>query len=177
MRTSAASIGLAWIFGLAACGGSTGDDSSSPDPTVGSGAIEAGPGQAPTSVTFSGAGSGDFCAMARELDQNDPTAGMFESDDPATLEADWASYEQLIGEVVAAAPGEIKSDFQSMSDALSRVGEVYAEVDWDPAAFNERISSDPELATSMNDPALQESSLRIDAYLQDVCGIGGQLSE
>ena len=48
---------------------------------------------------------------------------------------------------------------------------------WDPAAFNERISSDPELATSMSDPALQESSLRIDAYLQDVCGIGDQLSE
>ncbi|MEZ5255779.1 MAG: hypothetical protein R2705_02415 [Ilumatobacteraceae bacterium] len=44
---------------------------------------------------------------------------------------------------MAAAPGEIKSDFQSMSDALSRVGEVYAEVDWDPAALNERIRRTP----------------------------------
>ncbi|MEZ5255778.1 MAG: hypothetical protein R2705_02410 [Ilumatobacteraceae bacterium] len=65
MRTSAAASASPLIFGLAACGGRRATTSSSPDPTVGSGAIEAGPGQAPTSVTFSGAGSGDFCAMAR----------------------------------------------------------------------------------------------------------------
>lgn len=111
--------------------------------------------------SFSGAGSDDFCEMAREVDETDP----FESSDPDDIQAGFEEANRLIDEVIDRAPDEIRDDFETVAEGFRAFGEILEEHDWDLFAVPE------EAAAELEDSRFEEAADRIDRYMEEVCGI------
>ena len=112
---------------------------------------------------FSGADSEEFCARARS----------FEDADPAVIEAEWDEFETLIGDIVEAAPAEIAPDFETVAATFGLLRTAYERAGWDLLAVYDVVEADPELLAAFEgtDPEVEAAGARIDAYLDQVCGI------
>lgn len=114
-------------------------------------------------AAFSGADSGDFCRIARELDEDNP----FEDPELAPFTEEWFEatldfYEQ----VEAIAPAEIRGDFVAIRGGLEQLADTAARFDYN--------LFDPALAQAIEtiDTAeLDEAGENIENYLLDVCGL------
>ncbi len=179
MRSSLLAVSAVAILTLSACGSDS--DSSAADTTVAEGATDVatdstdGGDETDTSVAvdteFSGDDSDTFCALAVQFDENDPTTELFTSDDPEQLKVDWATAEDLISSLTAEAPAEIKPDFEILTAGFQQVGDLYEKYDWDFQALGEAASTDPDVAALADTAEADAASDRVDAYLQQVCGI------
>jgi hypothetical protein len=165
MRSTLFAAAVAATLTLAACG----SDSSAEDAQV-SVDSTAGPSDS-VATEFSGDDSEDFCAMAREFDENDPTADLFTSEDPAALEADWAEASGLITGLAASSPDEIRADFTVLSDSFTAIGDLYAKYEWDVEKLVAASETDPEIIALSDTAETDAASVRVDAYMQEVCGI------
>jgi hypothetical protein len=168
---------LALALGLAACGSSGGSSSdttaaSSPAGTSAAGSTpsaSAPSGSVTVDTNFTGKGSSDLCAYAKEI-QN--------SGDIATGDISKANLDKLndvFQKVEAKAPAEIKSDVQTFAKVFATLRAVYAKYNYDPAKLTS-AASDPDvqnLEKMFTDPSFQAASARINAYFEQVCGIGG----
>ena len=122
---------------------------------------------------FSGADSEEFCARARSFEDADPMSDIFTTEDPAVIEAEWDEFETLIGDIVEAAPAEIAPDFETVAATFGLLRTAYERAGWDLLAVYDVVEADPELLAAFEgtDPEVEAAGARIDAYLDQVCGI------
>jgi hypothetical protein len=113
-------------------------------------------------LEFSGDDSGDFCEKAREFEENDP----FDNVGPTIGPAFFDEAEGLYGEVISMAPTEIRPDFEASLDGIREMGALLEKYDYN--FFDENLAA--ELDT-LDTTTLDASGERIDAYLEEVCGI------
>ena len=138
-----------------------GDDSSTTDsPTTDS------PSTTEIDQDFSGDDSGDFCATAREFDENDPFDNVGLTMGPGFFER----AEELYGEVIAIAPDEIRPDFEASLDGIREMGAILDEYDYN--FFDENLGAEMD---ALDTTALDASGERISVYLEEVCGIDSAL--
>lgn len=109
--------------------------------------------------SFDGDPDSEFCVAVRELDESDPFAdgNVFDPDFFEMLD-------DLYAELQPIAPAELEGDITTIRGIFSEVGPILAE--------NDLLS--PEVAEALeilDDPALNESGERFDAYLSGVCGL------
>ena len=105
----------------------------------------------------------DFCRVARDLDENDP----FEDADLDPFSPDFFEVaSELYDSLLAIAPDAIRSDIAVVRDELIGVGEQLAAVDYDftDPAFG-------EIMESLDSGTIDDSAMRIEAYLSEACGI------
>ena len=103
--------------------------------------------------------SSEFCVAARDLEANDPIAGLspFDAEFFGALDGIYASLEPL-------APAELEGDVTVIREFLAEIIPIFATNDiFSPEAT--------EALASLDDPALEVSGERFDAYLTDVCGV------
>lgn len=115
---------------------------------------------------FSGDDSADFCATAREFDENDPFDDVGLSMSPAFFE----EAEELYSEVISIAPDEIRSDFETSLDGIRQMGALLEKYEYN--FFDEELGAEMD---ALDTDALDASSDRIGAYLEEVCGIENAL--
>lgn len=121
--------------------------------------------------------AGDFCEDASVFEER------FEELDSELSGGDVPSGDlfeeaaQAIEDLADDAPGEISDDLNTVADGVREVAAVLEEVDFD----DPELLEDPERAEELQavaarmeaiDAELQAAGERVEAYLQDECGIG-----
>lgn len=151
---------LALVFVAAACGGDD-DTASSDDGSDTSTASDDGSTTSDDGSTTSDGAGGSFCDMARTLDES--AAFDFTSLTSGEL---FDQAEAAIRQAVAVAPSEIKADLSTLADGFTQLKDLLEKYDYN--------LFDPDLAAEMEsfDTAeLDAAGARVDAYMQDACGI------
>jgi hypothetical protein len=115
---------------------------------------------------FSGEDSGDFCAKAREFDENDPFDNVGLTLGPEFFE----EAEELYGQVIAIAPDEIRPDFEASLDGIRELGALLDKYDYN--FFDENLGAEMD---ALDTTTLDASGDRIGVYLEEVCGIDNAL--
>ena len=116
--------------------------------------------EANTSPDFTGSDpDSEFCVAVRELDESDPFAdgNVFDPDFFEMLDDFYAELQPI-------APAELEGDITTIRGIFSEVGPILAEND----LFSPEVEEALEI---LDDPALNESGERFDAYLSGVCGL------
>lgn len=111
---------------------------------------------------FSGSGSGDFCATAREYEENDPLEDLSFFDGQAFFDA----ADELWNGILPDVPDEIRPDVEVIIDNFRQMRELGEKYDYD--FFDEELSAEME---AIDQTGMEEATARFDAYLEDVCGI------
>ena len=129
---------------------------------------------APVDTSFTGEGSGDFCALIKEYTDDPALDSLFGSaagSDPAKSKADFAKLLSLMGNLKDKAPDEIKADVTLMTDAFGKIGAAFEKYGWDVAKVGQAAATDPELqALFTQDTAdMGAAGTRLDAYGTNVC--------
>lgn len=147
---------------LSACGG--GGDKKEAAPTTAAPAATAAPG-ASTAPTFSGQGSAQFCGLARTY--NERFTSVSPNATPAQLRTVAREGQTALTEAVRSAPAEIKADLEvlarTFTTLLAELEKVNFEITRLPPAAIQALST----------PEFQASTVRFQAYLRDVCKVGG----
>lgn len=127
----------------------------------------------PVDTAFTGEDSGEFCAMVQNFEDEDPTSGIFETDDPAAIEAGFARLDELSAQVTSAAPDEIRADFETVFGTFSLMRSAFEQAGWDAVKATEIIATDPELQVVFDggDGEIEAAGARVDAYIAEACGI------
>jgi len=115
---------------------------------------------------FSGDDSDDFCATAREFDENDPFDNVGLTMGPEFFE----QAEELYGEVLSIAPDEIRPDFEASLDGIRQLGAILEKYNYN--FFDEDLGAEMD---ALDTTTLDASGERISAYLEEVCGIDDAL--
>jgi len=115
---------------------------------------------------FSGEDSDDFCATAREFDENDPFDNVGLTMGPEFFE----EAEELYGEVIEIAPDEIRPDFEASLDGIREFGAILEKYDYN--FFDENLAAEMD---ALDTTTLDASGERIAVYLEEVCGIDNAL--
>lgn len=114
-------------------------------------------------ATFSGADSGNFCAIARELDENNPF------DDPDLAPFSEAFFEATLdfySQVEAIAPDEVRADFVLIRMGLEQLAAAAEQYDYN--LFDPGLGQALE---AIDTAEFDAASMNIETYLLDVCGI------
>jgi hypothetical protein len=181
VRCAAASVALA-ALGAAGCGG--GDDAAdtteptqntsvtAPAATVpttadarpDSTAVSEPPASAPdgSMPEFTGDQDSEFCGVAAELEEVSD-AQPENPFDPEFYRDTFTRFNELYPQLVAAAPPEIAADVDVEGASFEDMQAVFADVDYN--------FLDVDLALLPDSPELDAAKARVDAYLDQVCGI------
>lgn len=176
----------ALVVGLAACGDDGGGGFTAPGETSGSAATDApattaagsdsaddtsgGSADSTEVPNFSGSGGDAFCSQAQGFEDTFGGEDFAASTDPNELRDDYAKAQDALSQLEDSAPDEIKGDVQIVSDAMSQLIEVFESADYD---FT-KLANDPEALAkleSFGSQEVQDASTRVEAYLNDVCGL------
>ena len=160
----AAAVALVVLTGCSS-GGSKQASSGSSTPTTTAAASGPTTTIRPVNTSFTGANSAQFCALAKTY--NDSSASRNTATTPAQLKAVTQAGQTAINQAVTAAPAEIKPDVQVLSDAFNTLFTALNQVNFDATKLS--ASS----LTALQTPEFQASTVRFQAYLKSVCGIGG----
>jgi hypothetical protein len=157
LRRRAAALGLiaALALALAACGGSgkkTTPTTASPLTTT----------QA-VDTNFTGAGSGEFCQMAKTLNTNPSRTTPNAS--TAQIRSNLEAQQKAVQQAVDAAPGEIKPDVKVIADGFSTVVAAVAQADYDFSKVS------PDALKVLQSPEFSNSAARLQAYMAKVCHV------
>ena len=120
------------------------------------------PSTTEVNADFSGDDSGDFCATAREFDENDPFDNVGLTMGPEFFE----QAEELYGEVIPIAPDEIRPDFEALLDGIRELGGLFDKYDYN--FFDANLGAEMD---ALDTTTLDASGERISVYLEEVCGI------
>lgn len=145
------------MFG-AACGDSddlgSADVSEAPASTGGSGGDREG--------AINSALGGDFCDVARELTENDPTLGLSVLDGEEFFEA----VDGIWSQVVPIVPAELSGDVQTITGQFAEMRQIAEQYDYD--------FTNPEFQAAMealDTAASDAANENFDAYLENTCGV------
>ena len=163
MCRTLAACGLALLV-LAGC--SDGDDKdAAPAPTT---TVAAG-GPSTTLRTvdtnFTGQGSAEFCTLARTY--NDRFTQIGANATPAQLRTVAREGQTAINQAVNAAPSEIKGDVQVIANAFGGLLTDLETVNYDVTKVT------PATFAKLQAPEFATSSQRFQAYMRNVCKVGG----
>lgn len=139
------------VLGVAACGSSDKGSSSSG-----------------TSAGASGS-SGDLCTYAKQLEET-TNPDSFSNMDKATFD----KIDEIISNVQAKAPAEIKDDVATVAKNFQDVRAIFAQYDFDIAKLTSAATADPSLTDklqALNSDEFNAASQRVNTYLQEKCGI------
>ncbi len=160
MRRTLATVALLSIL-LAGCGGGSDDaDTAGATTTTTVATNSATPGSIDTN--FSGEGSERFCGLVRTFQER---RDRLSNTDLTNLKPLIGEAQRALGELVAAAPAEIKGDAQVVSTAFTRFVQVLERVNYDATKLS------PEALADLQRPEVQASTQRLEAYAQKVCGV------
>lgn len=174
MRTTLHATAVAALLVLTACGSSSGDMAGSTDTASATDTTDAAgdtTGDTTGDYEFTGDDSAGFCAVADQLDENDPLDELSADADPTEVEQQWQDYKSVIDEVAATAPAEIAEDFAKIAGGVKTFGDAYSAAGWDEAAFAEVMQTNPEIQELLASPEFDAAGTRVDAYIEQVCGL------
>jgi len=121
---------------------------------------------------FSGSGSGEFCALAREYDEADPFEDPdFDFTDSGQVRDVFNELDDAIGQLARSAPGEIEDDAEIVADGTSKLIELFEKYDYDFVAIGSDAAAQAEFDELVADPQYEAASERLSTYLEEVCGI------
>ena len=147
------------VLGVAACGSS--DNGSSSGGTSASAETSGG----------SSAGDSDLCSYAKQLEET-TNPDSFSTMDKATFD----KIDEIISNVQAKAPAEIKDDVATVAKNFQDVRAIFAQYDFDISKLTSAATADPALTEklqSLNSDEFSAASQRVNTYLQEKCGIQG----
>ena len=144
-------IGGACAIGLVVLAGCGGKGSSSTATTKS--------GSSTTAPSFSGSKNSKYCDLARQF--SGTISGSLSSD-PRVL---FQEFDTLAGQFVSVAPSQIKSDAQTVVDAVKRLEAAFKAVNYDATKLS------PTDVAVLQDPKVAAATSRINAYDDQVCGI------
>ncbi|MEA2704198.1 MAG: hypothetical protein QOD63_2143 [Actinomycetota bacterium] len=148
-------IGILAALALVTCGGS--DKKASTTTTV-----------SPLTTTqsidtnFTGAGSAEFCDLAKTLNTNISSAA---GGSTAQLKANLEKADAAIHKAVDAAPAEIKPDVKVIADSFTSAVTAIAGVNYDLTKVP------PAALATFQTPEFSNSAARLQAYMTDVCKV------
>lgn len=151
-----AALGLVAAISLAACGGS---DKKTPTTTVTS----------PLTTTqaidtnFTGAGSAEFCDMAKTLNTN-PSA-IAPNASTAQIRANLETADKDIHHAADVAPAEIKPDVTVIAASFSSIVAAIGQAGYDLTKVS------PEALATFQSPEFSSAAARFQAYLTQICHI------
>jgi hypothetical protein len=159
----ALSLAAVAVLGLAACG-SSGKSSGSTGTSASAGTS----GSGGTSAGSSGDDS-DLCTYAKQLEQSlNPDS--LSTPDKATFD----KVQEIIANVQAKAPDEIKADVATVAENFKNVQAIFSQYDYDIGKLTSAVTADPTLAQklqALSGADFNAASQRVDTYLQEHCGI------
>jgi hypothetical protein len=138
------------VLGVAACGSS--DKGSSSSGTAAGGGSES-----------------DLCTYAKQLEET-TNPDSFSTMDKTTFD----KIDEIIGNVQAKAPAEIKDDVATVAKNFQDVRAIFAQYDFDIAKLTSAATADPSLTDelqALNSDEFNAASQRVNTYLQEKCGI------
>jgi hypothetical protein len=158
----AALVAVAVAFAFTACGGGSNAKRASPaSPTTL--ALSAGDTTQPVDTSFTGAGSDDYCRLAR--DYSDSSKKFDAPNSPDQLRAVFQEAQNDINSALAVAPPEIKADVQTIATGLDSIVKAMEAANYDVT----RLATTPPSLP----PNFDAASQRIDAYTSNVCHLPG----
>jgi len=144
------------VLGVAACGSSDNGSSS---------------GGTSASAGGGSAGDSDLCTYAKQLEET-TNPDSFSNMDKATFD----KIDEIITNVQAKAPDEIKDDVATVAKNFQDVRAIFAQYDFDIAKLTSAATADSSLTDklqSLNSDEFNAASQRVNTYLQEKCGIQG----
>ena len=84
--------------------------------------------------------------------------------------------DEIISNVQAKAPAEIKDDVATVAKNFQDVRAIFAQYDFDISKLTSAATADPALTEklqSLNSDEFSAASQRVNTYLQEKCGIQG----
>lgn len=149
------------ILAFTGCGGDDGDDGDTGADAAAGTSEEGSAGADDQDTDFSGSGSGDFCALAKDYMEEFDDAGEGSGD----IEAEYRELVAAIDNLASEAPGEIKDDVEVVNDAFKRSVAVLEKYDFD---FT-KIPEDEAEAANIDTPEVEAASNRVESYFEKVC--------
>jgi len=124
-------------------------------------------------TSFEGDANSEYCQLVRKYDEE---SGLFDdlfatdTPDPAEVEAAFGGMKDIIDQLVASAPAEVKADAQVMGASTQKMVDLLAEYDYDLMAL--LASEDANALNELfNSAEVATASEHLDQYDQQVCGI------
>jgi hypothetical protein len=126
---------------------------------------------------LTGAADNDFCRYLIDLGKKPSTDDLSATAAGSTEQTKQSMNEMqtLYGEMAKRAPAEIKTQLSALSADVDRLAAIYASVGYDPVKLQEQLS-DPVSQASVEFTKLGGSDgegEKVDAYIQNVCGLKG----
>lgn len=115
----------------------------------------------PVDTSFTGVGSADFCNLGKAF--NDRFTNIGTPSTPAQLRTAMGEARNAITQAVAVAPPEIRTDMQVLSTAIGEFFSALDRVNFDANRLD--LSS----LRAFQAPEFVTASLRLEAYLKNVC--------
>jgi hypothetical protein len=139
---------------VAGAGVTTADDSD-PDAPAGTDPAPAQPGEGSSSA---------YCNLFREFDEEDPFENL-DDDDFGGFREGFEQMQDLLEEIQAIAPAEIRDDFATIAGGFGQLRDALEAVDYNFFALDESALE------GFEDIRFEEAGNRIDEYNERVCGI------
>jgi hypothetical protein len=117
----------------------------------------------PVDTSFTGQNSAQFCNLARTYTQRSTSIGS--NPTPAELRTVTREGQTAITQAVSAAPPEIKPDVQVLATTFTNLIGELEKVNYEIARMP------PAALQSLQAPEFQQSTIRFQAYIKNVCGI------
>jgi len=124
-----------------------------------------------TSFDFSGAGSDKFCGKIEDLTKDVDLDNIGDTITGPEGKAQFKKALSGISDAADAAPSEIKDDAKKVESYFSVLDAALSKVDYDYTKLLSDPEGQAEFAKALDDPELQTSLERFDAYIQQVCDI------
>lgn len=129
---------------------------------------------------LTGAADNDFCRYLVEQGKKAVPDGPLPNtqDSPEQLKLATTETQTLFGEMAKRAPAEIKAEMSAVSASFNRLAAIYASVGYDTKKLQEQMA-DPTSAVAVEFSKIGENDMsgaggeKVDAYIQDVCGLKG----
>lgn len=145
----------------AACSGGSDDDSGATTTSIA-------PSSSSTTANpaFTGDPSSPFCRLLRDLDVDAALEG--DPEDPAAVEAAFATVVSALESARAAAPADIAGDVALVAEGMSALDAALEAAGYDFEALAASGAAD-DLRVLIDDPAFAEAGARVEAYRSQVC--------
>ena len=118
-----------------------------------------------TEPSFTGAGSGPFCAEIKDLDRR--FSELLTSSEPDATRTLFTSAQKVVASLADGAPAEIRGDLAVIVGAYRQLLDGLRKVDFDVA----RLS--PEVVRGLDAADVRTAGDRLGVYTRKVCNAGG----
>ena len=143
--------------------GACSDSGDSPAPSTSTSANPPATTTRPVDTSFTGQGSAPFCSLAKMF--NDRFANLATPTTPAQARANLRDAQAALTQAIDIAPGEIQPDLTVIAAGVAELTAALERVNYDAARL------EPTGLAKLQEPAFVTSSVRLQAYLRNVCRV------